>query len=60
LDNLVLRRLFPDKQALHLGELQRLLDADVLELIHQKEREFLAQEEDPAKVEISIVDKETR
>lgn len=40
LDNLVLRRIFPDKQAINQGELQKLLEADILELINQKHQEL--------------------
>lgn len=38
-DNLVLRKLFPDKQPIHRGELEKLVDADVLDINSQKERE---------------------
>lgn len=34
-DNPVLRKLFPDKQAITVGELQKLVDADILDIVSQ-------------------------
>ncbi len=34
-ESVVLRKLFPEKQALHFGELEKLVDADILDLTSQ-------------------------
>ena len=37
-DNVVLRKLFPDKQPIHQGELEKLVDADVLDIASQQQQ----------------------
>ena len=45
-ENPVLRKLFPEKQALNLGELEKLVDADLLDLTNQQlEEQTLKQKE---------------
>ena len=38
-DNVVLRKLFPDKQPIHQGELEKLVDADVLDIACQQQQQ---------------------
>ena len=42
-DNVVLRKLFPDKQPIHQGELEKLVDADVLDIACQQHQEGQAE-----------------
>ena len=37
--NVVLRKLFPDKQPIHQGELEKLVDADVLDIACQQQQQ---------------------
>ena len=47
-ESVVLRKLFPEKQALHFGELEKLVDADILDLTSQQQQqvEVIPTEED--------------
>lgn len=50
-DNVVLRKLFPDKQPIHLGELEKLIDADVLDINCQDDQELKQVEKETGKIE---------
>ena len=45
-ENPVLRKLFPEKQALNLGELEKLVDADLLDLTKQQLEEQTLKEKE--------------
>ena len=45
-ENPVLRKLFPEKQALNLGELEKLVDADLLDLTNQQLEEQTLKEKE--------------